>query len=409
MSLWKIVLKNILQRRLSSTLTAASIGLGVAVVIAVLSLRAQSREGFSQSAYGYELVVGAKGSPLQLVLNVVYHMDDLSANLSYARFKELAAHKAVALAIPMSDGDSFHGARIIGTTDAFFTGLEVQPGRHFELEGRHFRFDPQRLERAMAGQPVEGVSEAVLGASAATKTGLKIGDRFQPSHGVGESGEKHAEEWTVVGILQPTGTPNDRVIFINLDSFYEIREHKKAAQVSAVIVKTRSEGSSYALEYDLNQLPDCTAASPAKVMAGFFERFDWVPLLLLAVSILVVVMASVSVLVAITNSMSERRRPIAILRALGARRSSVLAIILLEALALCAAGAAGGILLGHLLTAVAGAALSARSGIPVSAAAFQPEEFVVLGGVLVLGALAGILPAIQAYRTDIADGLSPSS
>src|SRR5579864_8363574 len=238
MSHWKIVLKNILQRRLSSTLTASSIGLGVAVVIAVLALRAQSREGFSQSAYGYELVVGAKGSPLQLVLNVVYHMDDLSDNLSYARYKELAAHKAVALAIPMSDGDSFRGARIIGTTDTFFTGLEVQPGRRFEVEGRLFRFDPDRLEKAMSGQFIEGPFEAVLGASAAAHSGLKIGDRFQPSHGVGATAEKHAEEWTVVGILKPTGTPHDRVIFINLDSFYEIREHKKAAQVSAVIVKT---------------------------------------------------------------------------------------------------------------------------------------------------------------------------
>ena len=409
MSLWKIVLKNILQRRLSSTLTAASIGLGVAVVIAVLALRAQSREGFSQSAYGYELVVGAKGSPLQLVLNVVYHMDDLSANLSYARYRELAAHKAVAQAIPLSDGDSFQGVRIIGTTDAFFTGLEVQPGRRFEVEGRLFRFDPERLEKAMAGQPSEGPSEAVLGSSAAAKTGLRIGDRFQPSHGVGETGEKHQEEWTVVGILKPTGTPNDRVIFINLDSFYEIREHKKASQVSAVIVKTRSEGSSYALEYDLNQLPDCMAASPAKVMAGFFERFDWVPLLLLAISVLVVVMASVSVFVAITNSMSERRRPIAILRALGARRTSVLAIILLEALALCAAGALAGLVLGHVLVALAGLALSARSGIPVSALAAGPEELAVVAGVLVLGALAGIFPAYQAYRSDIADGLSPAS
>src|SRR5579859_4369169 len=261
----------------------------------------------------------------------------------------------------------------------------------------------------MDGQPAEGPSEAVLGSSAAAKTGLRIGDRFRPSHGVGGIGEKHQEEWTVVGILRPTGTPNDRVIFINLDSFYEIREHKKAAHVSAVIVKTRSEGSSLALEYDLNQLPDCMAASPAKVMAGFFERFDWVPLLLLAISVLVVVMAAVSVFVAITNSMSERRRPIAILRALGARRTSVLAIILLEALALCAAGALVGLVLGHILVALAGLALSARSGIPVSALAAGPEELAVVGGVLVLGALAGIFPAYQAYRSDIADGLSPAS
>lgn len=399
MSLWKIVLKNIAQRRLSSALTAASIGLGVAVVIAVLALRAQSREGFSQSAFGYELVVGAKGSALQLVMNVVYHLDDSPGTIPYSRYKDLAAHKAVALAVPMSVGDSVRGARLVGTSDAFFSGLNLA------VDGRPFRFDPQRLEKAMAGQHADGAFEAVAG----SRTGLKIGDKFHATHGTGEAAEQHEEEWTVVGVLRPTGTPNDRAIFINLDSFHEIQDHKQAAQISAVIVKTRSAGSALALKYDLNQLPDCMAAVPAEVMASFFERFDWVPLLLLAVSVLVVVMASVSVFVAISNSMSERRRPIAILRALGARRSSVLTIVLLEALALCAAGAVGGLVLGHVLTAAAGAVLSARSGIPVSPFAVQPEEVAVLGGVLVLGALAGILPALQAYRSDIADGLSPPS
>ena len=119
--------------------------------------------------------------------------------------------------------------------------------------------------------------------------------------------------------------------------------------------------------------------------------------------------AGVSIFVAIYNSMSERRRPIAILRALGARRGSVLAIVLLEALALSGAGALLGFVLGHLVTAAAGAALSARAGIPTSPLAARPEELGVLAGVLVLGALAGILPALQAYRSDIADGLSPSS
>src|SRR6185295_13898629 len=120
MSLWKIVLKNIFQRKLSSTLTAASVGLGVAVVVAVLALRAQTRESFGQSTFGYELVVGGKGSALQLVLNTVYHLDQSPGNLRVERFKELAAHKAVTVAVPMSVGDSYRGARVVGTTEAFF-------------------------------------------------------------------------------------------------------------------------------------------------------------------------------------------------------------------------------------------------------------------------------------------------
>jgi len=400
MSLWKIVLKNILQRRLSSALTAASIGLGVAIVIAVLAIRAQTQEGFRQSAFGYELVVGAKRlGALQLVLNTVYHLDTSPGNIPWSRYQELAGHKAVAAAIPISVGDSYRGARIIGTTPQFFTAL------NYTVAGATFRFDQDRLAKSMEGKETEGAFEAVAG----SRTGLRIGDRFQASHGVDSDGDVHAETWTVVGVLDPTGTPNDRVIFINLDSFSAIKDHRKGAGISAVIVKTRSEGSALALEYDLNQLPDLMAASPAKVMADFFSKFDWIPLMFLAIACLVVVMAAVSIFVAIYNSMSERRRPIAILRALGARRSSVLAIVLSEALALCVAGAAAGFVLGHAVTAAAGAAFAARAGISMSAFAVQPEEFAVLGGVLALGALAGILPALRAYRSDIADGLSPSS
>jgi putative ABC transport system permease protein len=388
MSLWTIVLKNIAQRKLSSTLTAASIGLGVAVVVAVLALRAQARAGFGQSAFGYELVVGGKGSSLQLVLNTVYHMDRSQGNLALERYQELAAHKAVTQAIPVAVGDSVRGARIVGTTDAFFTMFNAG------IEGRPFK---------------EGAFEAVLGSSAAARTGLKIGDAFQASHGVEDAGAVHDEQWTVVGVMKPTSTPNDRAIFITLGSFYHIKDHRQTSGLSAVIVKTRSEGSALQLLYDLNLLPDVTAASPATVMAEFFDKFDWVPMLLLAVSGLVVVMAAVSVFVAIYNSMSERRRPIAIMRALGARRGTVLSIVILEAAALSLFGALGGLAFGHLLTAAAGGAISARSGVPISALAFHPQELGVVAGVLVLGALAGLLPALKAYRTDIADGLSPSS
>jgi putative ABC transport system permease protein len=388
MSLWKIVLKNIAQRKLSSTLTSASIALGVAVVVAVLALRTQARDGFGQSTFGYDLVVGGKGSALQLVLNTVYHMDQSQGNLSLQRYNELASHKAVSYAIPMAVGDSYRGARIVGTTGALFTNF------NYGIEGRAFN---------------EGAFEAVLGSAAAARTGLKVGDALQASHGVEAATETHEEKWTVVGVMKPTGTPNDRAIFITLDSFYHIKDHRQTTGLSAVIVKTKSLGSSKQLEYDLNLLPDVIAASPALVMAEFFEKFDWIPLLLLSVSGLVVVMAAVSIFVAIYNSMSERRRPIAIMRALGARRGTVLSIVMLEAAALSLFGAVGGLALGHALTAAAGGAISARSGVPISALAFHPEELAVVAGVLVLGAVAGILPALKAYRTDIADGLSPSS
>jgi putative ABC transport system permease protein len=223
-----------------------------------------------------------------------------------------------------------------------------------------------------------------------------------------EGGEAHAETWTVTGVLKPTGTPNDRGVFINLESFFAIGGHEKRAEVSAVLVKTRGAGAALQLNHDLNREPGIMSVVPAQVMAEFFEKFDWVPRLFLAVAALVILVAAVSVFVAITNSMAERRRTIAVLRALGARRSQVFAIILLEAGALCGFGGLAGLLLGHGLSAGAGAWMASKSGAAVPVLAARPEELLVLAGVVLLGLLAGLLPALQAYRSDVVDGLSSS-
>ncbi len=393
MSLWTIVWKGLSERRLSAALTAASVALGVAVTIAVLALREQGREGFGQDDYGVDLVVGPKAGALQLVLNTVYHLDTSPGNLPWTQVEALASHKAVTRAVPLAVGDSYQGARIVGTQPAFFE-LEVRPGRRFEIEGRVFA--------------EKGPFEAVVGATAARKSGLKIGDRFKAAHGVEAGGEEHDEQWTVTGILKPSGTPNDRAIFISLESFFDIAGHEKRAEVSAVLVKTRGAGAALQLRHDLNRLPGLMAVVPAQVMAEFFEKFDWVPRLFLAVAGLVILVASVSVFVAIMNSMSERRRLIAILRALGARRSTVFSIILLEAGALCGLGALAGLVLGHALAAGAGFWMAAQSGAEVPVFVLRPEEFLVMGGVVWLGLLAGLLPALQAYRVEIGDGLAPS-
>ena len=411
MSIWKIVLKNIAQRKLSSVLTAASIALGVAAAVAVLAIKAQSREAFRQGTLGYDLIVGSKGSRLQLVLNTVFHLDQSQGNVPFDRYKELAAHPAVELAVPLSVGDQYRGHRIVGTTDRFLTDFEIRPGERFELEGRPFRFSEDALVKAMKGGAEDGVFEAVLGATAAKRTGLRIGDRFAAAHGVVQSTGEHEEEWEVVGVLKPSGTPHDRAIFINLDSFYHIEDHRSGAEISAVLVRTKGEGGSSAdrLAGILNEQPDVMAVKPGIVIIELFETIGKVDVLLLAVSFLVILVAGVSILVSIYNSMAERKRSIAIMRALGARRGTILSIVILEAKALCVFGGLAGLLLGHLLTAAAGGILSASAGVTISATAVRGEEFLIFAGVVALGALAGVVPALKAYRTDIADGLNPTS
>ncbi len=381
MSLWTIVLRSLAQRRLSSVLTAASIALGVAVTVAVLALKAQAQHGFRQSAVAHDLVIGAKGSRLQLVLNTVFHLDRSPGNIPRALAEKLAVDRRVKSAVPVSLGDVHRGHRVVATTNGFFDGLPFAAGGAFT-----------------------GEFQAVFGARVAGEPGAKL----QVQHG-GETGETHAESWSVVGRLAPTGTAVDRAIYIDLESFYHIAEHAVHDQVSAVLLKTKGYSATQDLAYEINRGTEAMAVEPAAVVVELFELVGQVDVLLLAVAALVIAVAAVSILVSIYNSMAERRRSIAIMRALGARRFQILSIVVLEAKLLSFFGGLAGLLLGHLLIGAAGGLLAARAGVAVSAWTVRPEEFLLLIGVVALGGLAGVVPAIRAYRTDIADGLSPSS
>jgi putative ABC transport system permease protein len=424
MSLMRIVLKNLAQRKLSSALTGASIALGVAVVVAILTLQSQSRAAFGQSAVGYDLIVGPKGSPLQLVLVTVFHLDQLQGTIPYAVYKELGGDRRVRAAVPLAVGDSYQGFRIVATSDRFLTTFEVQPGRRFELaEGRVFEFSEPMLDHLMQAESHhshehEGMRfEAVLGHLAAQRTGLRAGSTFEAAHGLeaGPGTKTHTERWTVTGVLKPTGTPIDKAIFINLDSFFAVGDHAKAAEqgrgghISAVVVLTKGGHAARDLRYDFQRRTDAMAVAPVEVIQNLFDLLGNVDTLLLAVSVLVILVAGVSILVSIYNSMSERKRPIAIMRALGARRATILSIILLEATALCLIGGVAGVASGHALAESAGRILRNQAGISISGWAVHPLEGAVIGGLLVLGVLVGLLPALKAYRTDISDGLNPTS
>jgi putative ABC transport system permease protein len=418
MSLLRIVLKNIRQRLLSSALTSLSIGLGVAVVVAILTLQAQSRAAFSQPAVGYDLVVGPRGGGLQLVLVTVFHLDQLPSTIPWSVYTDLAKDRRVRHAAPLAVGDTYKGHRLVATTPTLLASFEALPGRPFELEGgRLFESSEERVAHLMQagdhGHAHEGITfEAVLGSAAARATGLAVGGTFKASHGL-EAGVDHEESWKVTGILKPTGSPADRAIFINLESFIAIGDHAKAAKeekdrsgrISAVVLATRGKFAADNLKYDFQNRPDAMAVAPIDEIITLFELIGSIDKLLLAISGLVIIVGGFSILVSIYNSMSERKRPIAILRALGARRTTILAIILMEATTLCMIGGIAGVLAGHLLAEAAGRVLGAQAGVPLTGLAFHPLEGAVIGGLMVLGVLVGLLPALKAYRSDIARNL----
>ena len=455
MNLFKIVVKNMRQRALATWLTGTSVALGVALAVAILLIKQGVQQRFEQGTLGYEMVVGAKGSPLQLVLNTVYNLDISPGNISWRLFEQLRDDKRVKLAVPFSVGDNYHGFRIVGTTDSFFKEFEFEPGRKPELaEGRIFNFSEAALRSAFQeaeqrakerearerGEEVKPAAEpqpeprqrpfeAVIGSTVASETGLKIGQTFIAAHGVQRSAEakEHTENpWTVVGVLAPTHTACDRGIYINLDSFYHIEGHEirgptapakveekdndpDPGQVSSVVLKLRSPIHAFPLYREINDRQDAMAAFPAAEIRKLFDIVGNIDRLLLAQAILILIVAGVAIAVSIYNSMSERRREIAILRALGARRTTIFSIVLLEAVTICLIGSAAGLVGGHLVVAASNGFLYKASGFVIPAFHIQALECYILAVAVVLGAFSGLGPALGAYRTDVARNLAPTS
>ncbi len=447
MNLLKIILKNMRQRALATTLTTISVALAVALTVAILHIKHGMENRFEQSAIGYEMVVGAKGSPLQLVLNTVFNLDISPGNIPWSLVEKLREDRRVKAAVPFSVGDNYHGFRIIGTTDQFGEafGYQLAEGRWFNFseaalrdafieanEHAHERIAEEHGETPP--KPAEHhheASEAVIGATVAEQTGLRVGQTFIAAHGLEPSpnAEQHTDNpWTIVGILAPTHTAVDRGLYINLDSFYhieghEVRDKGKAeakkeepkdtdpdpGQVSSVAVKLRSPILALTLYREINDSDNAMAAFPAVEIRKLFSIVGNIDRILLAQAILIGIVAGVAIAVSIYNSMSERRREIAILRALGARRGTIFAVVVLEAVSICAIGAVAGVIGGHIIVFLANAALQRVSGFTVSAFEFQTVELIVVAGCIILGALAGLGPAARAYRTEVAKNLAPTS
>ncbi len=453
MSLWQRILRSLGLRKISTTMTALNVALGVMLVAAILSLAHQVSVNYRNQGSGFPIVLGSpKGSGLDLVLNTVYHLGTSPGNMPFRVYTELMGEKAVKLAIPYAVGDSFRGYRVIGTTDAIFNDVfRPLPDRPLRVrEGRPFAFDAHRLEHAIEeveslrpasapadddhghGHDHEPPAEAVIGSDVARALGLKVGDKIEPTHGV-EGGKQHEHEhlWDLVGILEPTGTTLDRVVFINLDSFYEIPEHQKGARLS----ETGEAGLSATIVYPqggvwkgvllgrLKKRTDIQVANPSEEIRKLLDTVGDTYSLFLFVAVLVVIVGVSSVAVALYNTMNERRREIAILRAIGAGRRTVVAQIVGEATLISILGCVGGIFLSRVLLIWMRDLVAARSGFTPDAGWATPfppgaehplpwfvsTESVILFGVAVVGALAGLLPAIKGYRTDVATNLAPSS
>jgi len=402
MTLPLMVRKSLRQHLLSTIITACSIALAGGLLMAVWVVKEQSQSAFAGVNAGFDAVLGARGSKLQLVLNTIFHLEESPGNIRPEDYETIRTHPAVQVAIPIALGDNYLGYRIVGTTTNLFSEVEHAPGRRFDVsEGRVF--DP-------------GLREAVVGSFVARKLGLRVGDTLRPYHGLlFNPQDQHEERYTVVGILRPSNTPADRVIWIPLQGVQLMAGHdpKSATDLSGVLLKFRDTSPLTARQLDLmynKQGNRLTFAWPiAQIVAQLFNKIAWVDRVLALIAYLVALVATGSILVSIYNSMKERRRDIAILRALGARRRTLFAAILLEAAAIAAIGMviAFGVHVGILM----GVAAVVRSQTGVVLDPFAANWVMVWApaGMIGLAALAGLVPAWKAYRTPVAENLAPVS
>jgi putative ABC transport system permease protein len=412
-----MVRRSLRQHLLSTSVTLIAVALASGLVMGVFVIQDQARAAFTGGPAGFDAVLGARGSQLQLVLNTVFHLETSPGNIPWSLYEEIKNDARVKLAIPYATGDNYLGFRIVGTTEEIFTEFEYQEGQRFTVEEGGRFFDP-------------GYREAVLGSFVAQEAGLEVGDTFSPYHGLNFDPEaKHAEVYTVTGILEPTNSPSDRVIWIPIEGIYRMGGHvlrgadevytpeagaaipDEHKEVSAVMLKFRTPTAGFALDTMINrQGKVATLAFPiGKVMAELFDKLGWIYRVFELVAYLVVVVSGAAILASIYNSINERRREFAILRALGARRRTVFSAIVLESAAIAGMGSLLGMVIYGVIMGVAAVLVRQQTGVVLDV--FEAHTVLIATpiGMVLLGAVAGIIPAYKAYATDVAENLIPHS
>lgn len=398
-----IVLKSLRQHLVSTLVSAIAIALAGGLLIAVWVMREQANRTFTSVSGGFDAVLGVRSSKLQLVLNAIFHLEDSPGNLAAADVDMIRRNSNVDFAMPIAVGDNYKGYRLVGVTPELFDRVEYAPGRRYEIAapGRPFAIDQK---------------EAVVGAVAAHQLGLRLGDTFHPFHGLlYDESKQHAETYVVTGIFTPTGTPADRVIWIPLDGLQRMSGHdaRTATDVSAVLVKLKAGNPMAGFQLDMlynKRGNKFTFAWPiGAILAKLFDKIAWFDRVLEFIAYLVVVVASASILASIYNSMNERRREIAILRALGAQRLTVFGAIVVESAAIATLGMVLAFVFYGIVVVAASAIIRAQTGVIIDP--FEPHRVMLAApaGIIALAALCGVFPAIKAYRTDVADGLAPQS
>lgn len=408
--------KSLWNRRLTSALVVLAIALSVTLLLGVERLRTQARASFANTLSGTDLIVGARSGPINLLLYSVFRIGDPTNNVNWSSYRTLTTHPQVAWTIPLSLGDSHRGFRVLGTSRDYF---------------QHYRYGRDQPLRLAEGREFEDVFDAVLGAEVADRLGYRPGQSIVIAHGAGEvSFALHDDKpFRVVGILARTGTPVDQTVHVSLEGIEAIHADWRGGApipgmrlsaeqvrqldltpktITAFLVGLKAKTAIFRLQREINEFAaePLLAILPGLTLQQLWDLLGLAENALLVVSGLVVLVGLTVMLAALLTGLNERRREMAILRALGARPGQIFALVLGESMALALAGAAFGVLLLQGALLLAGPMLQARLGLAIAGWPPSSHELILLAAVLGCGLLAGLFPAWRAYRYSVADGMT---
>lgn len=405
--------RSLRNRVLISTLTIASIALSVALLVGIEHVRVGVRESFQGTIRGTDLIVGARGGTSQVLLSTVFGMSVPNGSISWATYERWAAHPAVKWTIPYALGDAHRGHRVIGTTAAFF---------------EQYRFRDQSVTFAAGGAPTND-HEIAIGSEVAERLGYALGDSVTLAHGLAavSFAEHEAHPFTVSGVIARTFTPIDRALYTTLEGLTEMHEAEEgagglpmgpptealpegtAAPITAFLVGTKNRFETLQLQREMNEdrQEPLTAIIPGVALAQLWQTIGSAEVGLRVVALFTVLVGLIGMCVALYASLESRRREMAILRAVGAGPRAIVSLLVLESGLLALIGAVAGVALVYGGIALARSAVEARFGLALTLHALGTTEWAYLALVVSAGTLVGVVPAWRAYRSSLADGLSP--
>ncbi|TOG99709.1 ABC transporter permease [Vibrio parahaemolyticus] len=411
----KLAWKSLMNRKATAVLTIMTVAISVILLLGVERIRTQAKDSFANTISGTDLIVGGRSGQVNLLLYSVFRIGNATNNIDWKSYQEFSQHRAVDWAIPISLGDSHKGFRVMGTNHSYF---------------EHYKYGSKQPLTFSKGKEFNGLFETVLGSDVAKQLGYQIGSEIIIAHGISDVGFSRHDKlpFKVVGILAPTGTPVDKTVHVSLEAIEAIHVGWESGarlgptpdakvlqerdfqpkQITAMLVGLKSRIQTFALQRQINNYPKepLSAIMPGVALHELWGMMSVAEQALMAVSGFVVIAGLLGMLSSLLTSLQERRREMAILRAMGARPRHVFSLLISEASLLTAAGIVTGVLGLYAILALLQPLIQQHYGINLTFSTLSAYEWMLLSFVQCAGIVIGFIPAFRAYRQSLSDGMT---